>query len=115
MTFERTKCEKENVDLQDEGQSINKYHHIKFLGMMIDATFNGKNHVSYTCTITKGIGILIQARHYLDKDTLLSLYPKLTYSNILWSGTFKCNLDKLYLLQKKVVRIISRVNWRYHN
>ena len=30
-------------------------------------------------------------------------------------GTFKYSLDKLYILQKRAVRIISHVNWRHHS
>ena len=76
--------------------------------------------ITYKKKIAKGIGILVKARHYLDKDTLLSLYntfiyPYLTYCNIVSDGTFKYNLDKLYILQKKAVRIISHVNWRHQS
>ena len=63
---------------------------------------------------------MIKVRHYLDKDTLLSLddtfiYPYLIYCNIVWGGTFKYSLDKLYILQKEAVQIISHVNWRHHS
>ena len=89
--------------------------------MIIDDNLNWNNHVNYISKkIAKGIGISIKARHYLDKDTLLSLYntfiyPYLTYGNIVWGGTFKYSLDKLYILQKYAVRIISHVNWRHHS
>ena len=57
--------------------------------------------------IAKGIWIFIKARHYRYKHTLLSLYntfiyPYSAYSNIVWGGTFKNDLVKLYLLQEKI-------------
>ena len=47
MIFSRKKYENYNVDLKTEGQSIDKVHHTKFLGIKIDDNLNWKNHVNY--------------------------------------------------------------------
>ena len=69
--------------------------------------------------IAKGIGILIKARFCLSKETLVSLYYTfiylyLTYCNSVWGDSFLYNLNRLHVLQKKVVRIISHANWKAH-
>ena len=49
MIFSRKKYKNHNVDLKifKEGQSIDKVHHTKFLGIIIDDNLNWKNHVNY--------------------------------------------------------------------
>ena len=47
MIFSRKKYKNYNVDLKIEGQSIDKVHHTKFLGIIIDDNLNWKNHVNY--------------------------------------------------------------------
>ena len=47
MMFSRKKYKNHNVDLKIEGQSIDKVHHTKFLGIIIDDNLNWKNHVNY--------------------------------------------------------------------
>ena len=87
---------------------------------MIDEKLTWRNHVNHISTkIAKGIGILIKARFCLNRETLVSLYytfiyPYLTYCNSVWGYSFLYNLNRLHLLQKKAVRIISQVNWKTH-
>ena len=52
-----------------------------------------------------------KARRHLDKKSLLSLcysyiYPYLTYCIEVWGCAAKSHLQSLFLLQKKIVRII---------
>ena len=61
--------------------------------------------------------MIIKARNYLNKDGLVNLYysfiyPYLTYCKHIWGSTYKTNLQKLVILQNKVVRIISHVKSR---
>ena len=56
----------------------------------------------------KGIGIMYKARKYLNKNSLKNLYhayiyPYLTY----WGCASKCHLNSLFLLQKKILRIMT--------
>ena len=61
--------------------------------------------------------MIIKAWNYLNKNGLVNLYysfiyPYLTYCNHIWGSTYKTNLQKLVILQNKVVRIISHVKSR---
>ena len=62
---------------------------------------------------------MIKARKYLDKPILRTLhftfiYPYYTYCNQIWGSTYVSNLNKLIVLQKKIMRIICQVKPRTH-
>ena len=59
------------------------------------------------------MGIIAKARFYLSSQTLLTLYyslvyPYLAYCNVAWSSTRCSNLNCIYLLQKRIVRLIKK-------
>ena len=61
--------------------------------------------------ISKNIGILYRASHYLDKKSLKSIYFSfihnyVNYCNIAWASTSRTKLDKILKKQKHAVRII---------
>ena len=67
--------------------------------------------------IARGIGMIIKAREYLNKQGLLSLYysfiyPYLTYSNHIWGSTYKSRLRQLITFQNKAVKIIAHAHLR---
>ncbi len=54
------------------------------------------------------MGIIIKAKPYINKTTLMDLYhafvfPIITYFNVVWGST---HLDQLSILQKIIVRIL---------
>ena len=70
--------------------------------------------------ISKGIGIIIKARKYFNQDTLLSLYntmvlPFISYCIHVWGKAASTHIDKIHILQKRIVRIISGVPPRTHS
>ena len=93
----------------------------KFLGVMIDSNLTWKHHIDYISSkISKNIGILKKARKILANDTLLTLYysfiyPYLNYCIHIWGSSAHIHLNKILLLQKKIVRIISGVNRLSHS
>ena len=70
--------------------------------------------------ISKTIGIISKSRFFLSSKSLLSLhyslvYPYLNYCNIVWASTYPCNLNRLFLLQKRMVRIICGAEHLAHS
>ena len=63
---------------------------------------------------------MYKASFYLNHNSLLSLYytlifPYPTYSNLIWASTYVTNLQclqRIYLLQKRTVRLISKADYR---
>ena len=89
------------IDLMIDNERIGETCKTKFLGVIIDKTLAWKDHINYISgKIARGIGVIIKARKYLNKDTLLSLYysfiyPYLTYCNQVWGNTCEHTLKIL--------------------
>ena len=94
----------------------------KFLGVIIDNRLaklrNWQHHINYMpCKVVKGIGIIMKVRNVLDDASLRSLYfafiyPYMMYCNHIWGNVCSIYLNKLVVLQKKVIRIIDGVKSR---
>ena len=75
------------IDLTIDNERIGETCKTKFLGVIIDNKLTWKDHINYISgKMARGIGVIIKARNYLNKDTLLSLYysfiyPYVTYCN----------------------------------
>ena len=102
-----------NIVIDNESIGGNKEN--KSFGVFIDNILNWKDRISYISRkITWGIGMIIKARNYLNQDALLALYhafiyPYFTYCNHVWGATYESDLQRLVILQNRIVRIISRV------
>ena len=101
-----------------DGENIDEVEKTKFLGIIIDNKLNWKNHISYiTGKVSRGVGMIINARNYSNRDGLRCLYysfvyPYFTYCNHIWGCTYKSNLRELVVLQNKVLHIILHVKSR---
>ena len=84
-----------DVKLLIDGEAIDEVQKIKFLGIIIDNKLSWKYHIDHISgKIARGIGMIIKAREYLNKQGLLSLYysfiyPYLIYCNHIWGSTYK--------------------------
>ena len=85
----------------------------KFLRVIIDDKLSFSRHISYIKNkISKGMGIIIKARKYLNKKSLLDLYhafvyPYLTYCIEVWGNMSHVHLDALVKFFFKIVSIIT--------
>ena len=106
------------IELKIDGHKIEQTFTTKFLGVIIDSQLSWISHINYICgKIAKGIGIILKARKLFDRETLITLYysfiyPYLQYCNHVWGNTYITYLQKLYILQKRIVRIIAGVKPR---
>ena len=95
------------------GQVIDEVQKTKFLGIITDNKLTWKWHIDYIASkISRGIGMIIKERQYLNKSGLASryysfIYRCLTYCNHIWGATYKTRLKRLVMLQNKAVRILS--------
>ena len=61
--------------------------------------------------------MVIKARNFLNEEGLITvyysfIYPYLIYCNHIWGCTYKTNLQRLVILQNRIVRIISQTKSR---
>jgi hypothetical protein len=107
-----------NRNIEIDGKVISKTDSIKFLGVILDSHLSWKKHVIHIKSkVSKGIGILSKARKYLNRSILVSLYysfiyPYFSYCVEVWGSAGKTTLEKLIVLQKKIVRVIASIPYR---
>ena len=98
MVFSKRRTRKTSLKLIIDGESIGEVQNTKFLGIIIDNKLNWKDHISYIAgKVSRGVGMIIKARNYLNRDGLMCLYysfvyPYFTYCNHIWGFTYKSNL-----------------------
>ena len=77
-------------------------------------------HIDAVATkISKIVGLIAKIRHFTPRPVLLNIYqaliqPYLTYGLASWGQSSKANLDKILILQKRVLRMIYFVHSRAH-
>ena len=97
------------------GKPIVEVFKSTFLGVIINNELSWKDHVSFVCRkVAHGIGVIIKARKVLHSESLKCLYypfiyPYMMFCNQVWVSAYKTNIKPLFILQKRVVRIILRV------
>ena len=107
-------------DLIIDNAILDKVNTTKFLGLIIDDKLSWKIHIDNVCkTISRSIGTINKLKYVFPPATLLMLYstmilPYLTYGILAWGNSSKVQLDRLYLLQKKIVRIIFNKGFYSH-
>ena len=113
----RLKLHNTTIDFQMGDCNLNKANNLKYLGVIIDDTISWVHHITYIKNkISKGIGIISKASKYLKRNSLLTLYysyiyPYMIYCIEAWGNASNCHLDQLYIIQKKVIRLISFTNY----
>jgi hypothetical protein len=92
----------------------------KFLGVKIDESLNWKEHIATVKSkIARNIAILYKASKLLNSNTLFTLYctlilPYFSYCIENWGNTYKTNIQPLFILQKRAIRIICKKEYRAH-
>ena len=114
-----------NVDTSDNNIRFNNAP-LKFctstksLGVFFDSSLSFIEHIDHVVSkISKNVGIFYKLKNLLPEDSLKNLYyslvyPYLTYCILIWGGTYRTHLNKILLLQKKVVRIITKSRYLAH-
>ena len=105
-------------EIQIDGLIISRLQNVKFLGIMINEFLNWNIHITDICQrLAKNIGLLFKLKYLLPKNFFMIynslVLPYLNYCNNIWGNTYKSHLSnsfesKLYILQKKAVRIITK-------
>ena len=88
--------------------------------MIIDRFLKWNEHInSVRCKLNSSIYVINRVKNLLPKRLLLNLYytliqPYLSYGITLWGSTYTKYTNKLFLLQKKALRIINKVSYLHH-
>ena len=102
-----------NVTLKFGKKAITQKDHIKYLGVNLDENLDWNHHVDVISKkVSRGIGVMYRIRRYVDLSVLKSIYYSLIYSHLLyaievWGNACDTLIDKLLILQKKAVRMMT--------
>ena len=93
----------------------------KFLGIQLDENLLFNVHVGFVIRkLSKFIPIMYNVRNNLLSTSLKNIYNCLIYPNLtccvsIWGTSQKANLKPLFVLQKKLIRIICFKNRMHHS
>ena len=110
-----------SISLFFGGKPLQQSNVSKFPGVYIDDHLTWKHHISYVCKqIAKSIGIIFRSHFFPSSTTKLTLYytliyPYIVYFNCVWSSTYVSNLNRIYYLRKRAVRVITNSDYRAHS
>ena len=114
------KCNTENIKININGNEIKRVNFTKFLGIYIDEHLSWAQHIEFLSKkIARNVGILSKLKHFLPMYIMNTLYyslilSHLQYCTLLWANTYSTCLNKLRILQKKAVRIITESHYLAH-
>ena len=86
--------------------------HVKYLGVLLDSNLSWKIQINNVALkISRTVCVVARLRHFVPRTTLLNIYqslilPYLTYGLAAWSQATKTHLQKLPVLQKRVLRLM---------
>ena len=100
-----------NVKIRNEG---------KYLGVIIDSNLSFGSHIGSVCgKVAKTAGVLFKLSRYVPTYVLVDLYyslvyPCLIYCITVWGGAADVHLNKLFLIQKRIIRIVTNSEYLAH-
>ena len=113
---------KQNLDISITltSHAIERVKDIVFLGVILDENLTWKPHIAHVSRkISKSIGVIYKSSFCLSPSSLRTLYfsliyPYLVYCISVWGSTYSSNLNRIFILQKKCIRIISKSSYDAH-
>jgi len=100
------------------GEQIKQVSHANFLGIVIDDALTWKPHIqSIHGKLSKSLGILRKVSKSLSRSIMMTLFNSfvmsyLRYGLTIWGAAPKSNLNSLYILQKKAIKIALQMQLR---
>ena len=115
MVFKpRQKRELLDVTVSINNMKIKGVKEVLVLGVVIEESMSWKPHIAQVVSkVSKTIGILYKSSFFLSKSSLHTLYysldyPYIHYCMLVWGSTNPSNLERLFLLQKRAIRVINK-------
>jgi hypothetical protein len=100
---------------------IERKHFIKFLGIYIDEHLKWHEHINVCKSkLTSSLYAINKVKNIVPVNCLKTLYyslvyPHITYGIILWGSTYNIHVNKLYVMQKRIIRTMLRTDYNEHS
>ena len=118
---QKQKKELDEITINLSKSKLSLVPNVNYLGVVLDQFFFWDAHVNNLCKkLAPANGVLSKLRHYNPQKTCISVYFSLFYLFILcgsltWQFTSKTNLNRIFILQKKCLRIITFCFYKDHS
>ena len=89
------------------------YNLVNILGVTLYNHLSFNLHIGLICNkLSKSVGTFYKLHSLVPEIVLINLYysmvyPYLIYHNLAWGGAPKIYLDRLFVLQKKIIRLVA--------
>ena len=109
---------KQKITLKIHKNAISEKDQVKYLGITIDSTLTWGKHIdNLTLKLSKNIGLLYKIRPFVNNKLMKTLYyglvyPHLTYAIEVWGSADNTHINKILILQKRFVRLITHSDKR---
>ena len=97
----------------------NKILSLSFIFIVNDRTkLTWNEHIAFIAgKLSRGMGMVIKARIFLNKEGFKTvyysfIYPYMIHCNHVWGCTYKANLQRLVILQNRIVRMVAHAKAR---
>ena len=110
----------DGISIKFNGKKLFPVDNIKYLGMYIDKYLSWNFHIQQLSQkLSRANGILSKLRHNAPIRTCLQVYYAIFYSHLIygcniWGLTTEENLNKIEVLQKKCLRIMTFSDFNSH-
>ena len=120
MLFSHHISSDESLELKMADQNIIQTNCSKFLGIHIDDKLKWNIHIDQVEShISSSLFAINKIKHFAPKRIMktlyyLMVYPYLIYGITLWGATYKSSVNKLIVMQKKVIRAMVSAKYNAH-
>ena len=110
MIISRNSHKTPNFQVKFKQSLLKRKNSLKYLCVHLDCELNWKTHINkISKKLSKTCGMIFKLRHYVPKSTLKLVYyslfhSTLQYSLLNWGRASKSHLQKLRILQNKIIR-----------
>jgi len=120
ILFTLSKANTSNFHISLNGNIIERKKYVKFLGIYVDDRLTWNNHIDYVKNrLSSALYGIRSVKHIASLSSLLTLYysffyPHINYGLILWGAASQTSINKIVVLQKKVLRLITKSSYNAH-
>ena len=106
----KKKLDSQTLNLMSLGNSIEQVNSDRLLGLIIDGKLNCEERIDeLSRKLAQRLGVLAKKNLLMKERKLFynsMIKPIMIYGSIVWDSCSSENIDKIYKLQKRAVRVI---------
>ena len=110
-----------SLDISINNHNLENLNEAKYLGVIIDSKLKYDKHIAFISEkVSKSIGVIFKLSKLKIPSTVLKqvyyslIYSMFNYNICSYAGTYVTHTNRLFMLQKRVLRIINNAAYLAH-